>query len=428
MSKNIAEDIAKTMEQEKKPITPEIIEEAKEAAGVAISLLLSPYRGNGASLSGDKAFYAHSLMQFRTEYSDKVPTAGVSVTDKINLYINPHFFLGLTVNKRIELYIHEIEHVMNLHMIRSKELKESGVSEKETHKLYNIATDANINTRLEDLTEDLGVTIARLNDQLKEYGSSERLSADDSSEVHFWKLRQFQEEMGDKLPQGFGEGEGGEVDDHGIWDESMANEEMVKAVVKDTMNKAAEMTGTGNMPQHVLKQLQLLNQSLVNWKKELRQFAVRTLKFHKERTRTKRNRRTGILFPGTRKEPKVKLALIGDESGSMSDKSVAQLFCEVDKIASMGVEVLYIPMDSEAGEVVKYKKGMKIQRSRSGGTQYGSGLQKAKELKVDGIVIFGDMDSADSPSDPKIPVLWAVFGEQEPPAKFGKKITVTDER
>lgn len=415
------------LEKTKKPLTREIIEEAREAAGIATSLLLSPVGSNGRS--GDKAFYANALMQFRTEYTNKLPTAGVSVTDKVNLYINPHFFLGLTVNKRVELYIHEIEHVMNLHMLRGKELKDiSGIGQKQTHKLYNIATDANINIPLTDLTETLGVTIERLNAKLKEYGSSQVLSEKEPSEVHFWKLRQFQEEMGDKLPKGFGEGEDGEIDDHSIWDESSDNADIVKAVIKDAMNKAAENTGIGNCPHNVIKALEVLNKSLVNWKRELQQFTVRTLKYNKERTRTKRNRRTGILNPGSRKQPKVRLALIGDESGSMNDKSVSQFFCEMDKIASYGIEILYIPMDSEAGEVVAYKKGMKMERTKSGGTIYSSGLKKAKELKVDGIIVAGDMDAADTPEDPKIPVLWAIFGTQEPPAKFGRKITVTEER
>jgi predicted metal-dependent peptidase len=410
------------LEAVKKPITQADIDAAKEAMGIAITLLLCP-RGDKAR---NMAFYAHSLMQFRTEYTNKIPTAGVSVTDKVNLYVNPHFLLGLSVGKRIELLIHEIEHVLNLHMIRGKELKEkSGLGERDTHQLYNIATDANINIPLHDLTEDLGVTIERLNKQLEQYGSKQRLSESDASEVHFWKLRQFQEEMGDKLPKGFGEGEGGEIDDHSIWDESSENEELAKAIVKEAMNKAAEATGIGNCPSHVVKALGELNKSLVNWKRELQQFAVRTLKFARERTRSKRNRRTGLINPGSRKEPKVKLALIGDESGSMCDEQVAQVFSEVEKIASMGIEVLYIPMDSECGEVIPFKKGMKLNRSRAGGTCYQPPLNKAKELDVDAVVFFGDFDCFDKPTKPKFPVLWVGINTQSPsPGDFGKVIYV----
>ena len=58
-----------------------------------------------------------------------------------------------------------------------------------------------------------------------------------------------------------------------------------------------------------------------------------------------------------------------------------------------------------------------------GGTAYSPAFEKCKELAVDAIIYFGDMDSSDSPKDPKIPVLWAVteqYGNfQKPPAKFG---------
>ena len=412
------------------PVSVEVLNEARQALSMTTVFLIKPVEGD--SRSGGKAFYANFAMEMHKQFVTNIgglplATAGVSVTDKVNLYINPHFFLSLTTNKRIELLIHEIEHVVNLHLSRSKELDSSGVSKQEVHKMFNIATDANINVSLTDLTENLGVTIERINEQFAKYDSKIRLDKADNSEVHFYKMRQFQEEQGDKLPQGFGEGEGGACDDHSTWGESNANEEIVKAVVKDAANKAAAATGIGNCPHHIIKQLDNLNKSLVDWKRQLAQFAVRTMKFNRENTRNRLNRRTGIQNPGKRKKPQVTIALIGDESGSMSDKSVAQFFCEMDKIASMGIKVMYIPMDAEAGDVIEYKKGMKMERTRCGGTIYQSGIDKAKKLKVDGIVIAGDMDSADRPIDPKIPVLWAIFGNQEPPATFGRKVIITEE-
>lgn len=410
------------VEAMKQPLTQEIVDEAKQKLGLATTLLLSPPGQHGRS--GDKAFYANFLMRMNTTYTNDLPTAGVSVTDKINLYCNPHFILSLSINKVIELLIHEIEHIVYLHPLRSKALEDS-CGDKNKHKLYNIAADANINVPLTDLTEDLGVTIERLNEQLKEYGSDTRLSEQDAAEVHYYKLRQFQEEMGDKLPQGFGEGGGGACDDHSTWDESIENEELAKEIIKEASNKAAQATGIGNCPSHIIKQLEELNKSLVNWKRELAQFFVRTLKFNRERTRSKRNRRTGIVNPGSRKEPKVKIAFIGDESGSMDDEQVAQVYAEVAKVADMGIEVLYVPMDSEAGEVVKFKKGMRLQRTRSGGTYYQPPLDVAEKLGVDAVVFLGDFDCADKPRKPKFPVLWIGINTNSPaPGGFGKAIYV----
>lgn len=419
-------------EEMKKPVTQADINAAREALGIATSLLLSPYsEGGGCGRPGNKAFYANFLMRMNVEFGNRIPTAGVSITDRINFYINPHFFNSLGVpgcDEQQELIIHEVEHIVYLHPLRSKELTANSSNPKNDHRLYNIAADANINIPLTTLTQKLGVTIERLNKQLKEYGSDEVLTEKDASDVHFWKLKQFQEDNNDKLPQGMGEGEGGACDDHSTWEESESNEELAKGIVKEASNKAAEATGVGNCPSHILKQLGELNKSLVDWKRQLMQFYVRTVKFNRARTRSKRNRRFGILQAGARKEPQIHLALIGDESGSMSDESVTQFFSEIDKIASFGVKITYIPMDTDTGEVVEYKKGMRMSRTRCGGTIYGPGMQLAKDLKTDGIILFGDMDAADTPKDPKIPVLWAIFGTSNPPATFGKKIYVTEER
>lgn len=416
-------------EEMKKPVTQADINAAREALSVATSLLLSPYSEQGnCGRSGDKAFYANFLMRMNVEFGNRIPTAGVSITDRINFYINPHFFLSLGVPgcmEQQELIIHEVEHIVYLHPLRSKQLTETSSNPKNDHKIYNIAADANINIPLTTLTEKLGVTIERLNKQMAELGSTERLSEKDASDVHFWKLREFQEDFADKLPQGFGEGEDGECDDHSTWEESQGNEELAKAVVKEATNKAAEAAGIGNCPSHIVQQLGELNRSLVNWKRQLQQFAVRSIKFARERTRSKRNRRTGILFAGSRKEPKLRIAFIGDESGSMCDEQVLQVHTEVAKVSDMGVEVLYIPMDSEAGKVVKFKKGMRLQRTRCGGTYYQPPLDVAALLGVDAVLFLGDFDCADKPKKPKFPVLWIGINTTSPaPANFGKVIYV----
>lgn len=409
--------------QEKKPITTEVLNDAREALSLATMLLLSPYGSSGRG--GDKAFYANFLQRMNVEFSDKLPTAGVNITDKINFYINPHFFLELGVaggSEQQELIIHEVEHIVYFHPLRSKELTHGNAND---HKLYNIAADANINIPLKRLTENLGVTIERINEEMKKKGvkGKDLLSAEDASDVHYWKLKAFQEEHGE--PQ-MGEGE---IDDHSLWEESEANEELAKAVVKEATNKAAEATGIGNCPNHIVTQLGEMNKSLVNWKRELQQFAVRTMKFNRENTRTKRNRRTGFFNPGKRKEPQVKLVVCCDSSGSVSNESFTQFFAEIDKIVTMGVEVTVIDADCGVAAVYDYKRNKTgVQRYGNGGTSYSPAIEKAKSLKADGIIYFGDMDASDVPKNPNIPFLWAIVGTQKPPAEFGRKVYITDKR
>jgi len=408
------------------PITTEVLNKAIEQFEIATSLLLQPYEGYGGVRGGERAYYAHFLMRMRVEWGNRIPTAGVSITDKVNLYINPHFFTSLTCSQQQELLVHEVEHIVYFHPLRAKEVCKT----RNEHQLMNIAMDANINVPLKKLTENLGVTIERLNNQLAEMGSKFRIDEKDHAEVHYEKLKSIQQEMKEKgfcTPDGMGED--GEIDDHGTWEESTENEELAKAVVKDVSNKAAEQTGTGNVPAHIARALEEMNRATVNWKRELQQFAVRSIKFARERTRTRRNRRTGILFSGSRKEPKVKLAVCVDSSGSVSDAVFTQFFAEINQICTMGVEVIVIDADCAVAAVYEYKKGKPFKRYGQGGTQYIPAITKAKELKVDGIIYCGDFDSSDTPSDPRIPFLWVgIENGQNPPGKFGRVVRITEDK
>jgi predicted metal-dependent peptidase len=409
--------------EEKQTLTEEILNEAKTAYGYATNCLLSPPGSYGHA--GDKAYYAHFAMKMNVTWGTQIPTAGVSVTDRVNLLINPFFWLKLNIVEQMELLIHEIEHIVYLHPLRSKNISKNN----NDLKLFNIATDANINMNLKVLTTNLGVTIERVNEELAAKGLKHRLDPKDHAEVHFEKLKQIQEEMKQKgqgkMPDGMGEE--GECDDHSTWGESIENEELAKAVIQEAANKAAEATGAGNVPNHIARQLADLNQASVNWAKQMAQFAVRTLKFNRERTRNRRNRRFGVIQQGSRKKPQVKLAVCCDSSGSVSDTSFQQFFAEIDAIAQMGIEITVIDADCGVAAIYEYDRKKPVQRHGNGGTAYAPAINKAKELRVDGIIYFGDMDASDVPTDPKLPFLWAVVGNQNPPANFGKVVRVIEQ-
>lgn len=59
------------------------------------------------SLIYDEPFFAELIMRMRTYVTTDVPTAAVNVTDKVNLYINPHFFNDLSLHGRVNILKHE---------------------------------------------------------------------------------------------------------------------------------------------------------------------------------------------------------------------------------------------------------------------------------------------------------------------------------
>jgi predicted metal-dependent peptidase len=397
------------------------LKEAQEALSIVTTLLLSP--GSGAS--SPKTFYAHFLMRMNTIWCDKTPdgrpmkSAGVSVTDKLNLYINPEYFNSLSFQGQMDLLEHEIEHIIYLHPLRSKDYIGEGLNSN-THMLFNYATDANINENKQASANKFGwVTIDRLNEQLKDLGSKDRLNANDPAEVHYEVLKRNQVQEPDNC---------GTTDDHSTWGESTDNQEVAKGIIQQAANQAASATGAGNMPEGMLRAISNLNKATVNWKRELRQFATNALRFDFERTRNRRNRRYGIVQPGRRKRPKLKIAACNDSSGSVSDEAFAQYFAELGEIAKMDVEVTVIDADCVVQNVYDFDPKKPVTRTGYGGTAYQPAIDKAMELNVDAIVYFGDMDSADKPTDPGVPFLWAVVGPQNPPGDFGKTVRVIVEK
>jgi predicted metal-dependent peptidase len=117
-----------------------------------------------------------------------------------------------------------------------------------------------------------------------------------------------------------------------------------------------------------------------------------------------------------------------DTSGSVSDKELAMFWTEMEAIHKCGVVVTVIEADSDVKNVYDFDPKKQPDFKGRGGTAYNPALEKAIELKVDGIIYFGDMDAADKPIDPRKPFLWAIVRNSPPPASFGKAIYLKDDK
>lgn len=415
--------------KEKAPVVVSNAElsKAMESLSLVNALLLTGIK-SGQQTVGDKAFYAHFLTRMQVQWGTKIPTAGVSITDRINLYINPIFFNSLDTLQQLELIEHEVEHVIYLHPLRAKDYISTDKNAQGRFQCANVAMDAYINDNKPNLCRDLGVTYDRLNKELKSMGSPFTVTKNDPWEVNYEKLMQ----AANDNPNGSGgEGFGDPIDDHGMWAESTesgVSKEIAEAIVRDAANKAQQATGIGNMPDHMMRQISELNKATVNWKRELRKFFVNSLKYDFERTRNRRNRRYGVIQPGRKKKPNLHIVVCLDSSGSVYDAAFSQFFAELGAISDMGVKITCIDCDTAVAAVYEYDKKKKPQRFGNGGTSYIPGIEKAKTLEPDGIIYFGDGDCADRPTNPGLPFLWALVGESPAPASFGSIVRVQVER
>jgi predicted metal-dependent peptidase len=392
-------------------------------------------------------FYASLLNKMRISWSKtKVPTAGVYVTDKINLVLNPDFVEKLDTDELVELLRHECNHIVYRHITRAKELgieqDKKGTTKTDEdytnamikHKLFNLSADTAINHDCRRLVNNHGgVDHNKLQDMLIQQtgDNSIKIDSKQSMEHYYGYVSQIEEDMqdqakelGDKLKELL---ENGNIDDHGIWDESTGGSDLIDQVIKNAVGKAAkEARAAGRVSSDLDAMINDLLSSKVDWRRELNKFFINSLKYEKERTRKKRNRRYGYIFSGRKKKPMLSLAVLMDVSGSMSDEQVSQIFTEIDKIHTYGVEIHVIQMDTEVKHVELYDPKKEWKRLGCGGTAYQSGIDYAKDkLEVDCLIICGDMDTADTPSNPNIPVLWVGVGtKQDKPGNFGKIIYI----
>ena len=139
-------------------------------------------------------------------------------------------------------------------------------------------------------------------------------------------------------------------------------------------------------------------------------------------TRKKRNRRYGILQPGNKKKPELHLALCVDTSGSVSDEELSMFWGEMQAISGMGVKITIIEADCVVQNVYEFEPKKTPSFSGRGGTAYNPAIEKALEIKADGIIYCGDFDTADTPEDPKKPFLWVGVRNSPPPATFGRVV------
>ncbi len=382
------------------------------------------------ALLGTEPFYAHLISRMLIRQERSIPTAGVYVTDKINMVYNPDWMESLELIDVVKVLKHECGHILQEHILRSKQI---GAEKGQMQRRFNIATDATINVAdLIPTVEKIGgVTVNKLNEQLKKLiddanakdNKNRQFSAMEKgqiSEYYYNRLNEFADEHGDLLPES---GMGETIDDHSVWEKSDGNDEILKEVIKNSVNEAVKSSGgIGNIPSDIASIINEMNRSQVNWKSQLRQFYVSTLKSSRVNTRKKRNRRYGILQPGNKKKPELHIGLCVDTSGSVSDEELSMFWAEMDAIYKCGVSITVIEADCYVQNVYKFEPNKTPTFKGRGGTAYNPALKKAVELNVDGIIYCGDFDISDTPENPKKPLLWVGVRNSPPPANFGKVI------
>lgn len=402
-------------------------------------------------------FYANLTLNMRREFTTKFPTLAVSVTDEINLHINPYFFKHLNLLERVDVIKHECLHVINNHFVRFRDLEPVIYDEKlertmgdrleaqQTATTLNYAADYAINEYLpnlprngvnlfdkdgkamtypqgakDDQGKDLSGKLVKGNllfvDELKK--KKPGVLKEQSLEYYYEFLKEEQEKQKQKGDKGQGQGQGQPgggpmtLDDHGAWHEGTLNEDQITQKVKDIVNKAAEQTSAkdmGNLPGGIQQAIHNLNHVPKDWRQDIQRFVARATEILIESTKKKRNRRYGIIYPGYKIIPKLHVAIGLDTSGSVGDEELSQFHSEIVRLHNMGIDLTIIECDAQVNGVYKFDPKKEFKVNGRGGTRFKPVFDAANDLEIDGLIYMTDGECwGEDIKKPNYTVLWAL--------------------
>lgn len=399
----------------------------------------------------NEPFYANLIMNMRREFTTKIPTLGVNVTDQVNLFINPYFFNAMTLPERVDVLKHEAHHVINNHFVRFRDIEpkvfentEKSIFERiqdmQKASTTNQAADFAINEYLPNLPRkvkmfDENGNAITIPTEMKDAtgnvipnpdpNAGKPMEADlcfvdnlkkkhptvqhkQNMEYYYEFLREEQDKNG---------GGGNQMivlDDHDLWHETDNTEDDITQKVKDVVNKAVEQTqdrDMGKLPADVQAAIEKLNHVPKDWRQDIQRFVAKSAEIIIESTRKRRNRRYGIIHAGTKTYPKLNIAIAIDSSGSVSDECLSQFHSEIVRLHNMNIELTIIDCDCKVNDVRKFDPKKPFEIHGRGGTAFAPVFEKIEKDKmdIDGLIYFTDGECwGENIKKPSYPVLWAL--------------------
>ena len=365
-------------------------------------------------------FYGFMIAQVTPIAKDFQAAAGVTfVRDHYVLYINPTLFDKFSLVQRLGVLKHEMQHIMNGHLSR--------VHDRDFMK-FNYATDCAINQFIDrDHLPDGVIYPDNLPSKLSEV--PKMLSAE-----------QYYDIIDDEqLPKDDPNGSGGAgLDDHSVWEEATGDPELQADITKNMLESSMESTqkNRGNLPGNISDALELHSRkSEVNWKQLLRRL-VSNKKANSRATLMRSSRR----FPkredikGKTRDRTFTLAVIGDESGSVSSEELTEAINEIQHICKMtNTPLWYVPVDTVAHKPHQITKNQRtFNRSACGGTELNPAITMLNDHKIEhsAIVVITDgyLCSSDVEIFHEIPkkVFWLITSQGciMPEMQVGRHVAV----
>ncbi len=407
-------------------------------------------------------FYGYTIQGLRRDITDKIETLAVeAIGNFIYLRINPYFWNWAGqysgIQTQMDLLRHEVGHLIRDHLFR----RGNRISE-----LWNIAADATINQWLVNLPKGCiyPETLQLPRDQTAEWyydqllekqqqpqqqgsgqGNQDGQSDDQQEDGGGGQQGEGEpddeqdgdggggdgEQDGDQESDGQGQGGLPDLSDHWHCDghnwgtkdiedsDPYYVQEEVKRLIEQSLERAIH-EAPGTVPGNLIAQIEEALHKPKPWKRILRQFIDNATNQFKVPTRSRPNRRTGLINPGRRREFELKILCGYDTSASVVDEQLNQFMAEMDKIAEHS-ELYGCEFDTVCHDVFKWERGKRVEVKGRGGTDLTVPFAVAEDIKPDCLIIFTDGDGPIPEKKPRYPVLW-VYTQIHSDAPWGKKV------
>ena len=345
------------------------------------------------SLMEDKDnFYGYFLFQMGREirFDISTPTAVNFKNAKYVIYFNPILFLQLNIKQMGSTIKHEILHILSLHLIRAKDVKE-----KFSTLAINLAMDIVVNQYLDNLPP-YAITVQSVNQkyslELEPYNTFEYYVTNIQKELDL--LEEDEEgEKDDTREDSELETEFNAEDTHNMWEE---NNDIEEQTLKNFTEKLLSYSQKGTIPKEVSTLIDSLksNKSEIPWNIYLKKL-MGTIESNRKKTVTRLNRRQPhrLELRGELRKHKANIVVAIDISGSISDEEFYVAIKEIFSIVkNYNEEITIIECDNKIRRSYKVKKIKDVQEriAKGAGTKFSPVFKYANQKNINLLIYFTD--------------------------------------
>lgn len=365
-------------------------------------------------LLNNNAYFAYFLIGAEKMITDKVPTAAVGIRgfNQVVLYINPDFWSKLSDPEKSWVFHHEVLHLVYGHLFTHTNFAIKSV--------FNIAADIYINQQIGKQNAPKGALFPET------YNLPEGLS----TAQYYSEILKQQNKNLEKLQEKLESGEPFEFGEEGYMTQHMFNpedlddsptdsdeERKYKDIQKTLLNQQFKQIFSdikdnfrGKYPAGLETELgEEIKAGTIPWKALFKRF----ISTHEDvKTKPTRKWQSRYHEEYTRKQflRKIKVWVVLDTSGSVSNEDLGNFFSEINSMYNSGALVKIVETDAKVQNVYDYEGKIPNAVKGRGGTEMSPGIEyvNANSKKEDLLIVLTDGYIESNPTPSKNPSLWVI--------------------